>query len=242
MTKKVEKFNKYEFKYILNPVEYMMIKDFFEDLGIDKDNNGDKNGEYKVASLYFETFGLEDYYDKSAGILRRKKLRARIYEHDVNDKTININLEIKNKHEMFIFKNRSSITKEDWMKFVNGDFIILPSESSEFFVNLFKEGRMPNVLVRYDREAFFQDFISKTRITFDKNIEAISQGSFGYTNPDWCDIIPVLEGGVVMEIKFSNRMPWWLKFLEKKFNLRRTPYSKYSQAVDAVNIYNALPK
>jgi len=79
--------------------------DFLKSVGLRSDSYA-PNGKYRVTSLYFDTYGNDDYYDKSAGILTRKKLRARIYGYDLDDNVVNVFLEIKHKHDMFISKDR----------------------------------------------------------------------------------------------------------------------------------------
>jgi len=230
-----EKHKRYEFKYLLDPVKYMLVKDFLKSVGLRSDSYA-PNGKYRVTSLYFDTYGNDDYYDKSAGILTRKKLRARIYGYDLDDNVVNVFLEIKHKHDMFISKDRKVIPIEEWNKAHCGDLF------SSFGFDLSNEGRVPNIIVSYDREPFVDDYVSKVRLTLDSDIQVRADDDLKCTPRHLYDTIPVLDSDVVLEIKFSGSLPWWFGLMVRKFNLSRLSYSKYANALERRHMYNPLPR
>lgn len=238
MSKKDKIFERYEFKYILDPVTYMKVRDFIDAIELSRDPNA-LSDVYTVTSLYFDTHGLDDYYDKAGGFLSRKKTRVRIYGSGVDDSTTEVHLELKNKHDMFISKDKIHIPIAQWQAFLDGDNDIL---LNKFKVHLLDEGRVPTVMVRYDREAFEETFFDRVRVTFDRNIELICGENLDSTMHDWHDIVPVSGMSTIMELKFSGRLPWWFGFMLRKFDLRRSPYSKYAEAVDVAYKYNPLPR
>lgn len=238
MSKKEKQFKRYEFKYVLDPVTYMKVRDFIEAIGMSRDPNA-LSDVYKVTSLYFDTHGLDDYYDKAGGFLSRKKTRVRIYGSAVDDTTTEVHLEVKNKHDMFISKDKMCIPIKEWRDFLNGDNDIL---LNKFNVHLLDEGRVPMVVVRYDREAFEEMFFDRVRVTFDRNIEMLHGEDLDSTMHDWYDTVPVSGTSTIMELKFSGRLPWWFGFMMRKFDLNRSPYSKYAESVDVAYKYNPLPR
>jgi len=237
-TNEVEKHFRFEFKYILDSVTYMKVRDFIETLGLDHDENVEGNV-YTVTSLYFDSFGNDDYYDKLGGFLNRKKVRARIYGHSLTEDVQNVYLETKYKHNMYIQKKRVTISPESWKSFMIGGNKLL---SNEFGKNIMEEGRVPVCVVRYEREAFVEQFFSRVRLTFDRNIEAERNEDLEYKDNKLYDTVSVLDSGAIMEIKFNNRLPWWFGFMVKEFDLRRDAYSKYAHARDALSRYKPFPK
>jgi len=233
-----EKHARYEFKYVLDPVKCMLVKDFLKTVGIRKDPYA-PSGKYCVTSLYFDSYGNDDYYDKSGGFLNRKKLRARIYGHDLSDNVLNIFLEVKHKHDMFISKDRKVIPIKEWNSVKNNEYNAL---FSSFNFNVLNEGRVPVFIVRYFREPFIDDYFSKIRLTLDSNIEVSVNKNLNCEHDTPYDTIPVLDSMTVMEIKFSGALPWWFGFMVSKFNLRRTSYSKYANSLEKIHSYNLLPR
>ena len=84
-------------------------------------------------------------------------------------------------------------------------------------------------MVRYERTAYLTNFVSRVRITFDRNIE-VSRAHLGGVEES--RIYPVHYGTVIMEVKFDKVMPWWFTNLLTKHNIRRQDFSKYTLSVD----------
>ena len=84
---------------------------------------------------------------------------------------------------------------------------------------------MPKVYLAYKRQAFFGADNPEFRLTFDKDIIArrsdvgLEYGIFGER------IIP--ENNMIMEVKYSERMPLWFIEILRNNNLQKTSFSKY---------------
>lgn len=63
------------------------------------------NHSYIIRSLYYDSAGLDSYYQKIAGVRTRKKLRIRFYEPDLKPQTP-VFLEIKRKYDTVVVKDR----------------------------------------------------------------------------------------------------------------------------------------
>ena len=233
-----KKSSRLEFKYILDPLTYIKVRDFVESIGLSHDKNAPINP-YPVTSLYFDSWGLDDYYDKAGGFMKRKKVRIRVYTREFNEEVKEVNFEIKNKYDMFVSKDNFPVSQSSWQKIIESNFEKLPKK---FGYYIFEEGKIPSVIVRYQREAFDSWFYDRVRITFDKDIEAIRPNRITDRNDLWYDAIPVSGSKVILEIKFSDRLPWWFKFMVYKYNLERRAYSKYASAIDALYKYDPLPR
>ncbi|OHA30094.1 MAG: hypothetical protein A3G52_02345 [Candidatus Taylorbacteria bacterium RIFCSPLOWO2_12_FULL_43_20] len=228
--------SRYEFKYILDSIEAERLQNYMEKIGLESDDYSNK-GPYVVNSLYFDTPFLDDYYDKDASLLTRKKVRARIYGDNWSNNHSLIWLEIKNKRNFHIIKERLGISADDWESFIStfNPFLItrdnLTQKDKEFidkFSHLYIKGRYrPHIIVKYRRAAFLDSFISKIRITFDSNISAC------FANEDFREdfMTPVHFGSTIMEAKFNDKLPWWFTKAVENFDLKRSDFSKYSRSV-----------
>ncbi len=228
--------NRYEFKYILEPALAYRLQHYIEKVGLTLDDNS-KHGPYIVNSLYFETPFLDDYYDKDASLLVRKKMRARMYSESWKGDLDAVWLEIKKKRNFQISKERMKITGENWKSFkisqsplpltrVSGN-----DEYNRFlnrFTYLFIKGRYkPHIIVKYRRMAYLGKFTSKIRITFDTDIKTC------FANDAMQDdfMTPVHFGSTVMEVKFNDKLPWWFTKAVEMFDIHRFDFSKYTRSV-----------
>jgi len=243
-------FFRFEFKY---PVPAALIPSIESDLlsmGLALDASNTDEGFYYVSSIYFDTPTLVDFNDKIGGFLNRRKVRARIYSKELPQNNIDspsLWLEIKEKHDMMINKRRVQITPREWGMLLrsNSDAYtkILsrlsdPEDSifSEFIYLVASQARKPFVVVQYKRRAFH--YFSETkpvRVTLDYDIRA-QKGSSFCDNPS----ADVSGETAIIELKFKKVLPWPMKFVIEKYNLRRDAYSKYAQSVDAVTKFHPI--
>lgn len=233
---------RYEFKYILNTHQAGLLERYLQKIGLKKDEA--KGGSYTVTSLYFDTPLLADYYDKQGGLKKRKKLRARIYANDFRDGTSRIWMEVKNKDDMRTWKNRSALTDKEWDSFMRRDHFVncrrgvaADGDLNRFLYLFSQRNYRPHVVVRYKRRAYVGKFISDFRITFDSGLEACR-----WTGMDYNAKMTPVNRHVIMEVKFSEMMPWWFGQMLSRFDLSRQTFSKYISSVDAINRFNPIPK
>lgn len=235
---------RFEFKYILNPIDAMRAESHIQKwMSLDP---AAKNGSYAVTSIYFDSPSLLDYYDKSGGFIERKKMRARIYEPHIREETEGVWLELKKKYNMTFVKDRAFILKKEWNELISGNITSFLSyknpQNDKKVVNQFvwhclSEGRLPLYFIRYERAPYVLNWSEKLRVTFDKNIEASRQS--GLHKPYFAH--PVTKDAVIMEVKFATRLPWFINDIIKKLNLRRTSFSKYEKSIDALHNTDPLP-
>ena len=200
----------------------------------------EKNKEYTVRSIYYDTMRLDDYRDKLAGLKVRKKLRVRGYNEKNRDSIAF--LEVKRKFENYVSKNRAPLLYSnldmlldscEYEKYLlkKKNFLDSIDDAKKFFF-LFKiKNCSPVVLITYDREAYFSKHDSTLRITLDKNLRSKPL-------PKSTDLFDdeglklAMSGNFVLEIKFFNGFPFWLQKIISKFELKRRAISKYTICVD----------
>lgn len=223
-------FRRLEFKYVVpTALLDLVIPTIYRYL--DADGYANKQGFYKVNSLYFDSPRLVCYQEKLDGILFRKKYRVRYYD----DKQ-KLFFEIKRKSGDTVFKDRVLLpktTRITQQSLVNHQFLhhIPEGKLKGELVNDYHQLRLkPKVLISYLRRPFVSKFSNNLRITLDYDLKAtkITNGEFlnlntnNYISPDLA----------VLEIKFNESLPAWVKHIIAAHNLQRDSFSKYASAVE----------
>ncbi|TSC72507.1 MAG: hypothetical protein G01um101470_317 [Parcubacteria group bacterium Gr01-1014_70] len=76
------------------------------------------------------------------------------------------------------------------------------------------------------------------RITLDSAIEACFSRDLCYSPP----MKRVQPGTAVLEVKFSTLLPVWFRDMLRQYNVQRESFSKYANAMEALRIYNPVPR
>lgn len=167
----------------------------------------------------------------------RKKIRIRIYESKLTEKTKEIWLEKKEKHEMLISKKRILLSRESYDALIHGPYL-RAIENEHTFDEIISGSMRPHIEVRYKREPFIWPHQNNLRVTFDSQIETAKNSDLRLTRV----FRDVLSKKVVMEVKFLAALPYWFRHLLKDFNLERTSFSKYGRAVEKIYQYHPIPR
>ena len=223
-------FRRLEFKYVVpTSILDLVIPTISHYLNVDDYTN--KSGFYTVNSLYLDSPRLACYQQKLDGILFRKKYRVRYY--DDKDK---IFFEIKRKSGDTVFKdrvvlprqieiNQQSLTNHRLLEHIPSGKLKAELQSDYHQLRL-----KPKVLISYRRRPFISKFSSNLRITLDYDLKAtnVNNGDFqnllttNYVSPDLA----------VLEIKFNESLPAWVKHIISAHNLQRESFSKYASAIE----------
>lgn len=195
--------------------------------------------QYIVRSIYFDTHDYEFYQEKLMGIKCRKKLRVRVYNYPSECKYAF--LEIKNKREDIIRKERARIPLEHVSYFAEDPSLLLNDNKGvsnggkaidKFLYFLYRKNLEPVVLVTYEREAFHGIDNPSVRVTFDMNVR-----SHGYTGFDDIfrdrDLVTVNSDSFVLEVKTYGNLPIWIRNIIRDYDLKLQSISKYCEGVDA---------
>jgi len=221
-------FNRYELKYYLNEVQTAELAQRLCHV-LKPDSNGDSNGEYKVNSLYFDSIDDECLYQKQSGILTRKKLRMRTYGSECGE---NVNFEIKHKHGQRIYKEMVLLPRNSAELVCQGEYSHLLELNHPVLDQIYgwflARTYQPKVIVGYTREAYVFPELD-IRITLDKNLRSdINHVDFFSSIPGNMPVI--LEGKQILEIKYNQYFPDYLKNLLSSVCAERMAISKYTLA------------
>jgi hypothetical protein len=212
-----------------------------------KEENGN---EYTVRSIYYDSSNFDFYNEKIDGIKIRKKLRIRGYNNQADDNLVF--LEIKNKYENFIGKNRAPFLFHDLKSLLltksvesyaltNNGYANSIQDGEKFFHHIIRSGLKPTILIVYEREAFFSKFDKSLRITFDKNLRYLDNPRVDKLYSDE-DLEYAAPNHFVLEVKFTNGYPKWLQDIIQEFELTRRSVSKYTICIDNSNRIDPLKK
>lgn len=162
-----------------------------------------------INSIYFDNDNFQMFEDSEEGIVPRKKIRIRHYNHDGYSL---LEKKISSGEGRFKTSNRISIKKDYYLKYGLLDDTY----------GLCK----PKVKVSYLRSYYK---FNKFRITIDENI---SYQKFFYINNKFKKN---LSEEVVVEVK-SNNLSNYNDF-EKNFPFTKVRFSKYSKAISSIYNY-----
>ncbi|MEM6344845.1 MAG: polyphosphate polymerase domain-containing protein [Bacteroidota bacterium] len=234
---------RYEYKYFvptekLDTLRHLILP--FVDLdkyAVDREHN-----HYTVRSIYFDSPRLEFYDEKVEGIAHRKKVRLRGYDIGQNESTVF--MEIKRKYEMPILKNRAPMTFAGAKALLSGQapierviqnsgkFPDAQDNARRFLYQINKRNLRPVVCVIYDREPYLSKTDPTIRITFDKNLRSTPYPRVDqlYTEEN---LRHCLSNQFILEVKFNDYYPAWMKPIISTLGLKWTSASKYVISMDA---------
>ncbi|HUT10021.1 MAG TPA: polyphosphate polymerase domain-containing protein [Thermoguttaceae bacterium] len=242
--------SRFELKYLVDERRTAAIRDFLRShLVLDEYHRPECANQYQISSLYLDNPGLELYKQTVHGIKNRFKLRIRFYDDDPNGPAF---LEIKRRITDVIRKERAMVTREAVLRLLAGrrlDESCLVQRNGnpksgaalQNFCNLCDEiGARGCIYVSYWREAYVSAFSDQIRVTFDFQLMGTPyvQGSpltlpVAGDRPD--------PGGTILEIKFTDRFPGWMREMAQAFDLQRTSVPKYVLCIDKMGIKPGRP-
>jgi len=191
---------------------------------------------YSVQTLYLDTYNFEFYFDKIDGMREKIKLRIRTYDPIIRREKSRIFVEIKERHHNVIIKNRVLLSYPAFERYFEYDTLehIIKKCSPDELKVLEKflywktiKALKPSVLIRYQREAYFGEADERLRITFDRELECKPSSGIDFESDD-SEWIAIATKGIIMEIKFSGFIPYWLRRIIQNFNLQAEPICKYA--------------
>jgi hypothetical protein len=239
-------FKRYEFKYPIPTYFVPSIQALLLRHGMHADPSAalKPNSTYIVTSLYFDSPTLSDYHDKAGGFLSRKKIRVRIYDTILTKHTKEIWLEKKAKHDMLVAKKRIPLPITVYQELLTGSRTRLLHQYSEnpymteILSHIIREQMQPRLITRYRRTPLLMPGPADFRITFDSHIETCFSRDLCYASP----MKLVSPGITVMEVKFATILPAWFKEVIQRYDLSRSSFSKYANALEALRVHNPVPR
>ncbi|MCL2774434.1 MAG: polyphosphate polymerase domain-containing protein [Oscillospiraceae bacterium] len=217
-----------EYKHIINKAQAVIIKSKLKVL-LKSDEFADKNGEYFIRSLYFDTYDNKALAEKLDGVPLRYKYRIRFYNHDTNL----IKLENKVKHFNSSVKFFCTVTKQEAEKILNGDYDFLKNSEEPLKRNVYQEftggGLVPKTVVDYIRTPFVYPH-GNVRITIDSDIRSLfsQSGQADIFNPNIPTVSVFPDERCVLEVKYDEYIPEFIHKVIQTENSITSSMSKYA--------------
>ena len=184
---------------------------------------------------------FDDYKDTSiygvdSGLSKRFKWRIRYYEDDLSY----IMLEKKEKIESRCHKKSCKITVDEYNKIVSGDLTDLIFETEkklikELAIDMLTHDYRPKVIIDYERIAYVEE-ITNVRITFDMKISA-SYEIENFLTQDYQSFYVLPSGMNVLEVKFDDILPSYMRKIVELYGFKQTSFSKYYYGRKIIDSY-----
>ncbi len=234
--------SRFEFKYIVDEQAAREIQRFVRSyLEPDAYTVGREGAGYHVHSLYLDSTDLFTCRATLHGEKNRFKLRLRFYGEDDDSPVF---FEIKRRENVVIMKQRAAVQRSAVQRLLAGEWLdhrclLKDDEKNRHALHNFcflcrKIHAQPAAYTSYLREGYEPPSSNTVRVTFDRDLRAGRfRGSLSvadlqrWARPD--------VGGVVLELKFTDRFPNWMHTLTETFNLQRTSVPKYVECVTLLN-------
>lgn len=219
---------RYEYKYLINYKDYVILKPLLNEFLIhDREEDG---LDYQIASIYFDDIYHTGAMDKAFGNETHKKYRVRYYQ----DKT-KLKLELKEKIGDVSTKYSTWIDPRMLQALIENDLDYLEQHYDNHLIRRFALQTQlnylkPNYNIAYRREAY-RDYSDNLRVTFDKQIKVARYPDDSYD--DYIDLIR--DSQMVLEVKYQNYLPKEIKAVLKKINLNQVSFSKYFMGYNQLN-------
>lgn len=226
--------SRFELKYVIPECCARAVRDFGRSYLVpDRFAANLPNHEYDVCSLYLDSPDLALCRATREGRRNRFKLRIRTYDNRPESPAW---FEIKSRQEGIILKQRAPVKRESVRRLLRRHVPIpldLHRPDPKAFGPLQRFcvlggaiGAEGCVFVSYRREAYVAADNEAVRVTFDRRIQGARYGGelFPASRQNWAN---AAVGGVVLEIKFTNRFPNWTAEMVRAFDLERCSVAKY---------------
>jgi hypothetical protein len=235
--------SRYELKYIIEERQARAVRDYIRSyLVADEHADPDAGNSYRVFSLYFDSPGLALFRSTVDGLKNRFKLRIRFYDDHPGHPVF---LEIKRRLTEVICKERACVHRSAVKSLLRGirpGVSVLASQLDRnkaaaamqtFYKTGLRIAARACVYISYQREAYVSPDRDQIRVTFDRQISVARYHPKAILAVPKATM-PVDVGGVVLEMKFTDRFPNWMRDMVHALDLWRTPSAKYVAGVRAI--------
>jgi hypothetical protein len=238
--------SRYELKYVIDGVCARRVRDFVR-CHLQRDDHAipAMRYAYPIYSLYLDSPGLTLYRQTAQAQMNRFKLRIRYYDHEPASPVF---FEIKRRVNEVIIKERAIVRRDALRGLLTGQLAprrdcLLDKDDADSYSALqhFFELRGAlladaKIIVYFEREAWVLPADESVRVTFDRECCGARYAPAGGGDDNdglrptaWLDArVP----GVILELKFDDRFPLWMRELVRTCDLYRTNIGKYVQCTD----------
>ncbi len=225
--------SRFEYKYVVSPLLVPAIREFVQPF-VRPDRFAARRSDrrYAICSLYLDSDDLRLYQQTVGGEKNRFKLRVRSYS---DDDSTPLFFEVKRKINNIVQKQRARVRRgpaEDLLeRCLERSCGENDPDLEQFVSHMDLTAARPVIRVRYMREAYESIAGDPVRITLDTELMHVCTFDFdtNHTSGRW---VTTPIDGVILEIKFTEMFPSWIRDLVQIFGLKQRPVPKYVMSVD----------
>ena len=230
-----------EIKYVIPEETALAIRSYLHSY-LDPDENaaGKIDNAYDVQTLYLDSDQLTTHYAACEGDRNRFKLRIRYYDDDPESP---VYFEIKRRINEGIVKQRARVRRDAVRSLLIGAsptpehlYTWNPqhwSDLLDFWQLVQRLEAAPRLHNAYLREAYVNPGKATVRVTLDRKVRA--EPEFGGNLKSTLEKpVEIFAGVVILELKFTERMPTWLIKMVRGFDLKSSGAAKYCDSVEAL--------
>jgi hypothetical protein len=228
--------SRYELKYLIDESRAAAVRTFIRShLVPDEHADPESDNSYPVHSLYLDSPSLSLFRSTVNGLKNRFKLRIRFYDDDPAHPVF---FEIKRRLSDVICKERACVKREAVNLLFRGmrpGASLLASSLDQnkaaaamyAFCGTCREvNARAAAYISYQREAYVSPHSDQIRVTFDRQITTARYSPTPYLVTPVAPT-PVDMHGIVLEMKFTDRFPNWMRHMVHALDLLRCPSAKY---------------
>ncbi len=214
-----------EWKYICSDGQLDLLRSRLSGI-LAYDLHSGPDGRYPVHSLYFDDYKDSCAGSNESGVRMRYKYRIRHYGNSGSG----LHLERKEKQNGLGEKKTCPLSYNEYSALLSGDVSGLFWNTgkpllSEFCLQIMTRLFSPKVIIDYERTAFVEP-ASHIRVTLDRNISA------GYEHQTFLSgdymSFPLQDiHQNILEVKFDEILPGWLRRMIEDLGLQQITFSKY---------------
>lgn len=229
----LETAGRHECKYRISPQQYLAMRSaVFRYMRLDRYTARAQTKGYVVRSLYYDTAEYRVYAEKLAGDCARVKYRLRSYSlEDTDSAPVRVEMKVRRgealaKYQHFVSKDQYArfLSQQDWGEDVDHPVL------TEYARGVRLLNLQPVVLVEYEREGFESKMNDGVRLTFDHHVRSARASALFPAPRPFFRVHHIHE--VVLEVKFKQTPPIWLKPLVQAYGLRLVANSKFTQGIE----------
>ena len=231
-----------EIKYMIREEQALAVRAYLASyLEPDEFAAGKTDNSYTVHTLYLDSDDLWTFRAAYDGMRNRFKLRIRYYDENPESPVF---FEIKRRINEGIYKQRARVRREAVQSLLEGGsprprhlYKWHPQHWTDLldFWRLVEEMEAaPRAHNAYLREAYV-DGTASVRVTLDRAVRIGPEfgGELGLDIENGTEVWPNI---VVLELKFTERMPTWLIEMVRGFELKSTGAAKYGDGVQLLGV------
>ena len=214
---------RHEIKHLITQADTVSIRNNLRAVA-SIDPHAQKDGAYRIRSLYFDDLRDTALWEKLDGVNERRKFRIRYYNADLSY----IMLECKMKRDNVSRKLQERLTEDELRRIMAGDIAWMAASGRPLLTVLYVEmktkGLRPRCVVEYMRIPFVYG-PGNVRVTIDWNIRTGPPGQF----MDPCGLTLPVEGNpMLLEVKWDEYLPGIIRKATALKSRGPSAFSKYA--------------